>query len=205
MHRIGLTGGIACGKSTVSDFLKELGIPVVDADKLARVAVRPGSAGLEAIRNTFGDSLLQHDGTLDREERGRVIFDEERKRAALNDILHPAIWHEAEKEMLAFQETGRRLVVLDVPLLIEMAWNLRMNDIWVVKSTEEQQIRRLCKRSGYSREAAAKRIAGQMPTRNKLNYADEIIDNSGTVEQTKTQVKHALMRVRNRIIQTEDV
>lgn len=195
MYRIGLTGGIGSGKSTVSSYMAGLGIPVIDADLLARKAVTPGSPALDEIRRTFGSGIFRPDGTLDREKTAALVFSHEDRRQAINGIIHPFIWNETEKELIRLQRDGEPLAVLDVPLLLEIGWQLRSESVWVVKATLEQQLRRLSLRNGYSEEEAMSRIRKQMSTEDKLRYADVVIDNSGDVAETEAQVKEALRSI----------
>lgn len=195
MYRIGLTGGVGCGKSTVSSYLASLGIPVIDGDLLAREAVRPGSPAMQRIRETFGGAVFQADGNLDRAAAARLVFGDEEKRQALNGILHPYIWRRTTEELLKAQEAGHAAAVLDMPLLLETGWQLRVESVWVVKATLDQQIARVKARDGATEEEALSRIARQMPTLNKLNYADVVIDNSQTVESARRQVREALSRL----------
>lgn len=195
MYRIGLTGGVGCGKSTVSSYMARLGIPVIDGDKLSREAVTPGSEAMEQIRKVFGPEIFLPDGNLDREKTAKIVFFDEDKRHALESIIHPYVWRRTEAGLLAAQADGHRLAVLDMPLLLEIGWQLRSEAVWVVKVPEEEQIRRVCARDGATREEALARIRKQMPTGNKLNYADVVIDNSRTISATEAQVRAALAAV----------
>ncbi len=195
MYRIGLTGGVGCGKSTVSSYMARLGLPVIDGDKLSREAVTPGSDAMERIRQVFGPEVFLPDGSLDRVKMARLVFSDEDKRQALNAIIHPYVWKRTEEGLIAAQDAGHPIAVLDMPLLLEIGWQLRSEAVWVVKAPVEQQILRVCARDGATREEALARIRKQMPTLNKLNYADVVIDNSGSVEDARRQVREALSRV----------
>ena len=197
MYRIGLTGGVGSGKSTVSSYMKELGIPVIDGDKLAREAVTPGSAAMEQMRKAFGDDIFLPDGNLDRLKVASIVFTDEKKRQQLNGIIHPYIWRRTQQELLRAQEAGHDIVVLDMPLLLEISWQLRVESVWIVKVPLEEQIRRVMARDNFTRQQVLDRIHKQMPTENKVNYADVIIDNSHSVEETRRQVKVALEHVRD--------
>lgn len=191
MIRIGLTGGVGCGKSTVSSYLSQLGFPIIDGDKLAREAVLPGSAAMEKIRLAFGDVFLP-DGNLDRAAVAKLVFADEEKRQRLNGIIHPYIWRRTTEELLKAQEAGHAAAVLDMPLLLELGWQLRCETVWVVCATREQQIQRVMARDGMTREEALARIGKQMPTREKINFADVVIDNSRSREETRRQIDEAL-------------
>ncbi len=192
MYRIGLTGGVGCGKSTVSTYLKELGIPVIDGDKLAREAVRPGSEAMKEIRRVFGDGVFTETGELDRVKMAALVFKDEEKRQLLNGIMHPFIWKRTQEELVKAQEAGKDIAVLDMPLLLEIGWHLRVEAVWVVHVPLEVQIQRVMGRDHFTREEVMDRIGKQMATKDKLHYADVAIDNSGTVEETRAQVDRAL-------------
>ncbi len=195
MFRIGLTGGVGCGKSTVSRYLSSLGIPIVDGDRIAHEATEPGSTVMRDIERVFGKEMLKADGALRREKLAAVVFADEEKRQALNGIIHPYVWQKAMTEMLAAEATGHSVIVLDMPLLIEIGWNLRVNAVWVVAVPPDVQIRRVCLRDDVTEEQAMARIRNQMPTERKIGYADIVIDNSGTPEETYRQVDAALKKL----------
>jgi dephospho-CoA kinase len=195
MYRIGLTGGVGSGKSTVSSYMKELGIPVIDGDKLAREAVIPGSGTMNEIRRSFGPSVFNKDGTLNRARMGEVVFTNDAKREKLNSIIHPYIWNRTQQQLVEAQQEGHNLVVLDMPLLLELSWQLRVEEVWIVRVPLEIQIQRVMARDGFTRQQVLERIHKQMPTGNKLNYATVVIDNSHSVEDTRKQVRQALQKV----------
>lgn len=186
---IGLTGGIACGKSTVSAYLREKGIAVIDADKVARQVVEPGSPGLVQIRDTFGMQYLQPDGSLNRELLGRKVFAEPEALKKLNSITGPLILDELKKQ-LAVAES---VIVLDAALLLEdEAYHQLVDQVWVV-TAGDNQLERLIARNGYSFRQAKNRIASQMTDEQRLRYADAVIDNSGTLENTHRQINELLV------------
>lgn len=195
MYRIGLTGGVGSGKSTVSSYMHELGISVIDGDKLAREAVIPGSLAMNRLREVFGPHIFLPDGSLDRLKVGEIVFNDEEKRQKLNGIIHPYIWYRTREELIRAQEDGFPVVVLDMPLLLEISWQLRVEEVWLVEVPLEVQIARVISRDGFTREQVMERIRKQMPTTNKMNYADVIIDNSRSVEDTRRQVREALKHV----------
>lgn len=195
MYRIGLTGGVGSGKSTVSSYMHELGIPVIDGDKLAREAVIPGSRAMAEMRKAFGPHIFLPDGSLNRLKMGEIVFNDEEKRQKLNNIIHPFIWHRTREELIRAQEEGFPVVVLDMPLLLEISWQLRVEEVWLVEVPLEVQIARVISRDGFTREQVMERIGKQMSTTNKMNYADVIIDNSRSVEDTRRQVREALKHV----------
>jgi dephospho-CoA kinase len=182
---VGLTGGIASGKSSVSRILEELGVPVIDADRLAREAVMPGSRALAEIAGLFGSDVITAEGSLDRKRLGAVIFSDQEKRRCLEAILHPEIKRLGEARIAAEIAGGCRLLVYMAPLLIEAGAVDRVDEIWVVTVRPEVQLERLTARDGISREEALRIIGSQMPLEEKAGYARVLIDNSGTPEETR--------------------
>jgi len=182
---IGLTGGIASGKSSVARFFEDRGVPVIDADQLARVAVIPGSPAIERIAAIFGNKVLAADGSLDRKQLGALVFASPDKRHQLEDILHPEIRRLAEDRIASACADGHRLLVYMAPLLIEAGVTDRVDEIWVVTVSPDVQLERLMHRDGISRAEALSMIASQMPLADKKLYGKVVIDNSGTREQTQ--------------------
>jgi dephospho-CoA kinase len=182
---IGLTGGIATGKSSVAKFFTELGIPVIDADQLARDAVQPGSPALEQIISLFGRELLMHDGALDRKRLGELVFSNPEKRRQLEGILHPEIRKLAEERIAQAAAAGHQRLIYMAPLLIEAGATDRVDDLWVVTVRPEIQLERLMRRDGINREQAERIVGSQMPLSEKARYGSVVIDNSGTEAQTR--------------------
>lgn len=182
---VGLTGGIASGKSCVARILEELGVPVIDADLLARKAVIPGSRALAEITGKFGPGVISVDGTLDRKRLGGIVFSDPEKRRILEGILHPEIKRLGESGIAAEIAAGCRFIVYMAPLLIEAGALDRVDEIWVVTVQPGVQLQRLTARDGISREDALRIIASQMPLDEKAGYASVLIDNSGTPEETR--------------------
>ena len=181
--RIGLTGGIASGKTMVSRRLAELGAAVLDADAFARIAVEKGSEGLKEIVKAFGGGMLDSDGCLDRRKLGAAVFGDEAARLRLNGILHPAVRAGMLRAAEAAEESGFRVIVFDVPLLIECGWQEIADEVWLVTAPMEERVRRIKARDGLSEAEAKKRIASQMSDDEKKPFADVIIDNSGEIER----------------------
>ena len=188
MYLIGLTGGIASGKSLVTSRLRELGATIVDADVLAREVVEPGTEGLAAIAKQFGSRVLTEDGTLNRPALGAIIFSDPEQREVLNGITHPAIWKRA-KELFAAAAVDE-VVVYDVPLLVEGAKGRQLDFdlIVVVDASADTRLHRLMELRGMSREEAAHRLNSQASDAERLAIADVVIDNEGTIEHTYEQV-----------------
>ena len=188
MFKIGLTGGIASGKSTVLTYIKDKGIPYIDADIVAREVVEPGTEGLEAIVDAFGSNVLHDDGTLNREALGAIVFHNEEKRRQLNDCLKEHIRNRI-MELTAYYESNRTAVLIyDIPLLIEGEWYTMMDEVWLVYVNESTQIERLMSRNGFSKKDALARINSQMRLDDKRSFADLIIDNSGTPQALTAQL-----------------
>lgn len=187
---LGLTGSIATGKSTVSNIFKALGFPVVDADIGAREVVEVGAPGLQALVDYFGQGLLTHDGQLNREALGAIVFANEAKRKKLNELLKPYIrsWIDREKNKVI--ASGAPLVIMDIPLLYEAGgYQEMMDSIMVVAIPDDLQITRLMARNQLSRSEALQRIKAQIPIAKKVEWADSVIDNSGSLVDTRQQVE----------------
>jgi dephospho-CoA kinase len=183
--RVGLTGGIASGKSTVADFFAELGVPVVDTDQIARQVVAIDSPALEEIRTTFGPDVIAADGTLDRAAMRKIVFADDGKRRILESILHPRI------RELAFRHADQAsapYVIIVVPLLFESPMRNAMNRILVVDCTVETQLQRLLARDCETEEQAKKIIAAQATRDERLSIADDVIANDSDLEATRREV-----------------
>ncbi|KAG8865192.1 hypothetical protein FRB96_000082 [Tulasnella sp. 330] len=196
---IGLTGGIASGKSSVSKILAAHHIPIVDADLLAREVVAPGTPGLSQIIHEFGGEVLQPDGTLDRAKLGSIIFNDAAKRQKLNAIVHPAVRKAMVTSALRHWLRGEKICVMDVPLLIEAGLWRFMGKVVVVYCSREIQLQRLMKRDGSSRVDATSRLDSQLPLSDKLKFADQVLDNSGTLQDLEQQVERLIRRTNNEV------
>ena len=194
MKLIGLTGGIASGKSTVAKRLVEHGALLVDADVLAREVVQPGTPGLAEIEKVFGPSVISADGSLNRPALGAIIFTDSAKREALNEITHPAIWSRANELFEAAAAANPDVVIVyDVPLLAEAAADRPMtfDHVIVVQADLERRIDRLVEIRGMSRTEAEGRLRAQASDADRLKFADVVIDSNGTIEHTLQQVDEA--------------
>ena len=190
MKIIGLTGGIACGKSTVSKALRALGAYIVDADAAAHALSQPKQPLFNSYVERFGADIVGPGGTLDRAAIARLIFADPALRAEVDAIAHPLIRAEAERRLGTARAAGAKAAVLDVPLRFEAGWDAIPDETWVVMLPEEEQLARLCARNPLMSEREARaRIAAQMPLTEKCARADVIIDNSGTKEETQQRVK----------------
>lgn len=188
MYRIGLTGGIASGKSTVSHYLCLLGAPVVDADALSHALTADGGEALPEIRARFGDGVFEGE-SLDRSALSALVFSDRYARRDLEAILHPLVFREIEKEVQKFAETHAPAVVLDVPLLFETGLDQKVDETWLVCVPESEQIRRVMLRDGLSEHDARARISSQMSLRSKVLRADRVISTLRTVEETRLEVR----------------
>lgn len=190
MYLIGLTGGIATGKSTVSSAITKFGIEVIDGDQIARKVVEPGTRASMKIRATFGPHVYGENGELNREELGKIIFKDPKQRKLLNSITHPEIYKLIAWRCFVCLWKREKFVVLDLPLLFEAGVVTRILDhIVVVRCTPDQQLDRLMARNDFSEDEALSRIGSQMNLDEKCRRASFVIDNSGTLEETEIQVK----------------
>lgn len=187
---VGLTGGIATGKSTVSALLRQLGCVVIDADVLAREIVEPGEPAYAEIVAEFGRAVLLPDGTLDRKALGAIVFADPVRRKRLEAMTHPRIRDRFRERLAELAERGfRGLVVFDAPVMIESGNYRNMERLVVVVADEPTQIARLMARDGISREEALRKIESQMPLAEKAKLADYVIDNSGDRDATESEVR----------------
>lgn len=189
---IGLTGSIASGKSTVANMLKNYGLPIVDADVVARLVVEPGTPTLQKIVEAFGEEALTEEGAMDRQRIGSIIFNNEEKRKQLNSIIHPAIREEMLRQRDEHFENGATTVIMDIPLLFESKLQHFVEKIIVVSVSETIQLNRLMDRNQLTEEDARARIASQLPLNVKEQGADAVINNNGTIEQTAQQLENIL-------------
>lgn len=186
---LGITGGIASGKTTVAQAFQALGAVVVSADVLAREIVRPGTKTLQQIAEYFGRQVLREDGTLNRQLMAELVFNDDQARMALNGITHPAIAALARTRLREAEQGGAALVIYDAPLLFEVGADRQVDKVLVVKVDGEVQLDRLMARDGINRQQALARVASQMPQEEKVARADFVVENSGTEKETQAQVR----------------
>jgi len=189
MFTIALTGGIACGKSTVSGMLSELGASVIDADQISRALTAPGGEALTAVRRAFGDAVFHADGTLDRAALSAVVFADEQAIRTLNGIIHPLVRSRMQDQLDACRKNGADVVILDVPLLFEANMQAMGDLTACVTAPQEVQIARMHSRNGYTREEALSRIRNQMPVAEKARLSDVIIDTDCSLDQLRRKVE----------------
>lgn len=183
--RVGLTGGIASGKSTVANMFAEHGVAVIDTDIIAREVVMPGQPALDEIRQAFGESMIEDDGTLDRNAMRRLVFKDADARRRLEAILHPRIQAETKRQS---DEAGGAYQIIAIPLLVESSLKSFVDRILVVDCDEQTQIRRLLSRDAESEEQARRILAAQSSREERLAIADDVVHNDGTLADTESQV-----------------
>lgn len=191
MLTVGLTGGIASGKSTVSRLLRERGAHIVDSDQIVHQLQAPGSPLLAEIAAAFGAEVIRPDGSLDRSRLGSIVFGDPAKRHQLEAIVHPPVRAQIWAEAAAHERAGAQAVILDIPLLVEGGWQEQLDRVWLVWVDAATQVERLMARNGLSREGALARIGAQMELDQKRAFADLVIDNTGSLAQLEAQVDQA--------------
>lgn len=189
---IGLTGNIACGKSTVLAMLRDLGAETIDADIVAHQVMEPGGAVYKKVVSAFGPGILDPGGRVDRRQLGELVFSQPSELERLERIVHPVVKSVVEAQL---QQSGAKVTVVDAIKLLESSMGAHCDTIWVVTCRREQQLERLVRTRGMSEEEARRRIEVQGPQRQKVARADVAIDNSGTVEHTRRQVEAAWQKV----------
>ena len=196
MLNVGLTGGIASGKSTVARMLAEKGAVLIDFDELAHAVQEPEGAVWREIVRHFGEEILHEDRTIDRRKLGETVFVDREKRELLNRLVHPAIFEEWQRRLAEIRvRRADAIVVSDIPLLIEAGLKGMVDLVLLVYITPEVQIRRVMARDGFSREEAERRLAAQMPIEEKLRWADIVIRNGGSPEETRRAVSEVWMEL----------
>lgn len=183
---IGLTGGIGCGKSAVAERFRRLGVPVIDADEAAREVVEPGTPGLARVRERFGEQVIGADGRLDRRRLREIVFSDPQARRDLEQILHPLIRRHMRRQLASLQVP---YAILAIPLLLETGQTGEVDRVLVVDCPEAQQIERVCSRDGMDAASARAILAAQASREQRLQAADDVIDNSGPLEQLASQVR----------------
>ena len=194
---IGITGGIASGKSTVTEFLRQQGYQVIDADQVVHELQEPGGSLYQALLSAFGSTILQEDGRLDRPKLGAMIFGNPELLAQSSQIQNQIIREELadRRDLLAETED---IFFMDLPLLFELQYEDWFDQIWLVDVTKETQLSRLMTRNGLSQEEAEKRIAAQLSLQEKRKRSDLLIDNNGSLEETRQQIRDALQKLERR-------
>jgi len=194
---VGLTGGIASGKSIVAKVFRDLGAHIIDADRIVHALLEPGQLAWEEVIEYFGPGIVLPDKTIDRRKLGEIVFNNAEKRTWLNQCLHPKVFaaYTASVKHLSTR-APHALIVFDAALLIETGYHKKMDRIVVVYADEEQQIERLMSRDKFSRDQALARISSQMPLCEKLKHADYVIENTGTREETEQQAREVFQKLK---------
>lgn len=189
MYRVGLTGGIASGKSTVAKFLQEMGLAVINLDQISREIVAEGTPGYREVLAAFGQTILDLETKeIDRKVLGQIVFSDAEERKRLEAITHPLIRATMEEKIQDLESAGKKVVVVEVPLLIETEMMDQFDQVWLVFVDKDIQLERLKSRDALGQEGAMARLNAQMPLKEKKTYADRIIHNTGKVEDLKEQL-----------------
>ena len=196
---VGITGGIACGKTTATDHLKTLGALVLDADVESRALTAPGGMALPAIRERFGDEVFHEDGTLDRHALGRIVFADIDQRHALEAIIHPMVQHKMLADLQEAGRAGEKIVFLSVPLLYETGMDALCDETWVMTLDRETQLKRLMERDSMDLESAERRIESQMSGEERAARATMVIRTNRSIEQTRSELSAMYRDLKKRL------
>lgn len=199
MKWIGLTGGIATGKSTVSQILKQQGYPIVDADQIAREVVAPKTVGLAQIQKVFGYEVMTDSGELNRKKLGQIVFDDIEKRLKLEKIIHPLVQERVKEIRNDLASRGHKLAFYDVPLLFEKGLQAQFDLTVCVACSDETQLKRLMSRDQLDSKAALARIKSQMSLSQKISLSDHVIWNDGNLIDLEYQVNDALIKIKHHL------
>lgn len=196
---VGITGGIACGKTAATDHLRTLGALILDADVESRAVTAPGGIALPAIRETFGDEVFNEDGTLDRHALGRIVFANIDLRHALEGIIHPMVQHKMLSDLHEAGQAGERIVFLSVPLLYETGMDALCDETWVLTLDREAQLARLMERDSMDLESAERRIDSQMDPDERAAKANVVIRTNRSIEQTRAELSALYRDLKKRV------
>ncbi len=202
MLMVGLTGGIVSGKSTVSEMFRQLGAQVIDADQIAHTIVSPGEKAWHSIVEYFGKEILIKNQQINRKKLAKIVFADKKKLEMLNSITHPEILAVINRRICQLKSNYNQdlICIIDAPLLFEANLADRMDKIIVVFISQEEQTKRLLLRDNFTEEEALRRIQSQIPLTSKLSWADYVIDNSFSREQTKKQVEQVWEKLKNELV-----
>ena len=202
---VGLTGGVASGKTAVSEVLREEGAYIIDADQIARELVQPHGPAWNELVRTFGKEILQGDGSINRKKLADRVFEDPSQRRHLDQILHPLITEEMDRRTREIGEKNpEAIVVIDAPLLIEVGYHRRVDKLMVVVSTRTEQIERLKARDGINSEQALRILSSQMPVEEKVKLADFVIRNEGSLEEVREKAKKVFRELRKIALQRDE-
>jgi dephospho-CoA kinase len=195
MKVIGITGGIGSGKSTVAQFLAELGAAVIDADRVGHEALKPGSSVFQKVVTVFGKEIIDDGGEIDRARLGEIVFNNPQARERLNGIIHPAMYDMVAARLDEYRNQGIKAVALDAPLLLDAGWAPLVDEVWVTVADEKIILERLKERSGFSEEEVRARIRSQLSSEERVKHADVVIDTDCSLDELKTKVKELWQRL----------
>ncbi len=195
MYKVGITGSIATGKSTVARYLEKKGYPVIDCDVLAKEALEIDTDAYKAVVTKFDSAILLDDRTVNRKKLGEIIFNNKEQRLALESIVHEQVLRDVQRLLRRYKCQLKEVVFIDIPLLYEVKWNFLVDEIWVVACSKEEQLNRLMKRDCLSREEAMTRVNSQMLISEKTKLADVVIDSNLKIKQMYNQIDKELDRV----------
>lgn len=198
MLKVGLTGSIGCGKSSLSNILKKYDIPIIDADIKGR-EIYENKELLRDIEKNFGSSVINKDGTLNRKNLGKIVFNDDYKLEKLNSLTHPVIQNMIKDDLNKYEKFGKKIAVVDAALLIEAGFMNILDTLVVVTCSEEVQLQRVVLRDNCSEEDAMGRIKSQMPQDEKVKYAEFVVDNSGTIEQLEKEAEKLINSLKEKI------
>jgi dephospho-CoA kinase len=199
---IGLTGGVASGKSIISKVLKEEGAYLIDTDQIARELVEPETPTWKELVRVFGKEILQEDGSIHRKKLASKVFSDPEQKSLLDQIIHPRIKEEIDRHLERIaRKDPEAIVIIDAPLLVEIGNHREMDKVIVVTSTEKQQIERLREREGINQKGAQRIIASQMPTQEKVKVADFVIQNEGSLEEVERKAKEVFQELKRVALQ----
>jgi len=189
MKVIGLAGGIGSGKSTVSQFLAELGAVIVDADKAGHEAFKPGTEAWREVVAAFGRQILTPDGDIDRRKLGKIVFNDSESLLWLNQIMHHRMYDMVKAQIEEYRREGVEVIVLEAPLLVEASWTSLVDEVWVTVAPESTVLRRLKERIGLSEQESLARIRSQLSSAERIRHADVVINNDSGLDELKAKVK----------------
>ena len=189
MKVIGLTGGIGSGKSTVSQFLAELGVVILNADEVGHKAFKPDTEIWHKVVAAFGRQIVTPDGNIDRKKLGEIVFGNAESLSRLNQIMHPRMYAQVKAQLEEYRQQGTRVVVLEAPLLLEAGWTPLVDEVWVTTASEATVLKRLEERSGMSQAESLTRIRSQMASEERVKYADVVINTDCSLDELKSRVK----------------
>ena len=189
MKVIGLTGGISSGKSTVSQFLAELGAVIIDADKVGHEVFKPDSEAWRQVVAVFGEQIVATNGQINREKLGEIVFSNSEARSQLNQIMHPRIYDLVKARLEGYRRQGAGIVVLEAPLLLEAGWTSLVDEVWVTTASEATVLKRLRGKTGLPEKESLARIRSQLPAEKRVKHADVVINTDCSLNELKAKVK----------------